>query len=199
MVLGQSKDAHVKPLEAHFGSIIDALELTDIQRRFLRLRWLDQLVWFEEKAASNQRRYYTLRMVTIVGAVVVPAIVSLNVREDHVATTLAWITFGVSLVVALAAALEAFFHFGERWHIFRRTSEGLKTQGWQFFELAGPFAHSSTHAGAFAAFAARVEALLQQDVDTFIRQIALEHPPEGGAGDHPEGRAPARPSTTKQQ
>ena len=60
---------------------------------------------------------------------IVPAVVSLNVREGRVTAGLAWATFALSLVVALSAALEGFFSYGERWRSFRRTSwhraEGL--------------------------------------------------------------------------
>ena len=134
------QDTYAEQLKEQFRQIIDGLTLDDLQKRFLRDRWLDQLVWFEGKSAHNQRRYYLLRLVIIVGGVTVPALVSLNIRQEEAAQTLAWITFGVSLVVAIAAALEAFFGYGERWRSFRRTAEALKSHGWQFFELAGPYA-----------------------------------------------------------
>jgi hypothetical protein len=150
-----------------FLRIIGGLTLTDLQKDFLRERWLDQLDWFEGKSGYNQRRYYALRIVVIIGGVTVPALVSLNVRKGDVAHTLAWITFAASLVVALAAALETFFGYGERWRTFRRTAESLKSHGWQFFELSGPYA-APDHATAFPTFATQVEALVQQDVDAFI-------------------------------
>jgi Protein of unknown function (DUF4231) len=63
-----------------FEAIIAGLDLQDIQKEYLSKRWLDQVVWFDGKAGRNQRRYYVLRLLTIVGGVTVPAIVSLNVR-----------------------------------------------------------------------------------------------------------------------
>jgi hypothetical protein len=188
-VLRRRADPYFESLKDEFGSIVDGLELTNIQERFLRLRWLDQVLWFERKAAYNQHRYYALRLITIVGGVIVPAIVSLNVRKDNVATTLAWVTFSLSLVVAIAAALEGFFHYGERWRSFRRTSEALKAHGWQFFELAGPYEDVSTHVAAFPRFAAQVEALLQQDVETFITEVAREHTLRQAGGGKQEGPA----------
>ena len=190
----RKKNPYAEHLKADFAEIVDGLDLGPLQKRFLHGRWLDQLLWFEAKSGHNQKRYYALRIVTIAGGVVVPAIVSLNVRQDSVATTLAWATFGVSLVVALSAALESFFHYGERWRTFRRTSETLKATGWQFFELAGPFARWRTHATAFPAFVAQVELLVQQDVDAFIAQAAQAQaaPPEAAQ----EAPAPPRPAAT---
>ena len=165
-------DTYVQQLRSYFEKIIDGLELTDLQKDFLRGRWLDQLLWFEKKSGYNQRRYFILRLATIVGGVIVPAVVSLNVREGRVTAGLAWATFALSLVVALSAALEGFFSYGERWRSFRRTSEALKTHGWQFFELAGPYAQWTTHTEAFPAFTAHVETMIQQDVEAFIAQAA---------------------------
>jgi len=190
----RKKDPYAEYLKSDFGEIVDGLELEPLQKRFFHSRWLDQLLWFEKKSRHNQKRYYALRLITIAGGIVVPAIVSLNVRQDSVATGLAWATFGVSLVVALSAALESFFHYGERWRTFRRTSEALKALGWQFFELAGPYAGYRTHTAAFPVFVAQVELLVQQDVDAFIAQAAQAQaaPPESAD----EAQAPPRAAAT---
>ena len=154
-----------------FEKVIAALELNDLQRQFVLDRWLDQLLWFEDKAHLNQRRYYTLRLMTIIGGVTVPALVSLSVNDRDVADALLWTTFGLSLVVAIAAALDGFFRHGERWRSFRRVAELLKAHGWQFFELSGPY-RAPNHARAFPSFAAQVEAVIQEDLKAFITQGA---------------------------
>ena len=190
----KKKDPYAEFLKSDFGEIVDGLDLEPLQKRFLHSRWLDQLIWFEGKSGQNQKRYYALRLIIIVGGVVVPAIVSLNIGQDSVATGLGWATFGVSLMVALAAALESFFHYGERWRTFRRTSEALKALAWQFFELAGPYAGFRSHKAAFPAFVAQAELLVQTDVETFIAQAAQAQaaPPE----DAQEAPAPPRPAAT---
>jgi hypothetical protein len=159
---------HAQFLERELGEIVEGLDLEPLQKRFVRSRWLAQLVWFEKKAAYNQRLYYALRLLTIAGAVTTAAIVSLNVRASATDAALGWTAFGISLSVALSAALEGFFHYGERWRAFRRTSEALKAHGWQFFEIAGAYAGATTHREAFPTFAREVEALAQQDVEQFI-------------------------------
>jgi hypothetical protein len=54
-----------------------------------------------------------LRLATIIGGVIVPALVSFNVSDDT-ASVIKTLTFIVSLVVALSAAVEEFFRYGER-------------------------------------------------------------------------------------
>jgi hypothetical protein len=188
------KPNHFAHLKEQFEEIIDSLSLGDLQKRFLRDRWLDQLLWFESKAGLNQRRYYVLRLVTIIGGVIVPTLVSLNVRENNVADTLAWITFSLSLVVAIAAALDGFFGFGERWRTFRRTAELLKADGWQYFELSGPYA-AADHAAAFPSFTAHTETLIQQDLKAFIAQAAQARGQPGQGEQVAGGEQPTAHST----
>jgi Protein of unknown function (DUF4231) len=166
---GKKRESSRRRAQRQFEEIIDSLDLDELQKRFLRDRWLEQLTWFETKADVNQRRFYVLRLVTIVGGLIVPALVSLNIRENDVAEALAWTTFGLSLVVAIAAALDGFFRFGERWRSFRRVAELLKAHGWQYFELSGPY-QAADHASAFKTFSAQVEAVIQEDLKAFIAQ-----------------------------
>jgi hypothetical protein len=162
-------------LKSHLGSIIDELDLDPERKRFLRSRWLDQLAWIEGKAAQAQRRYYALRLTTVVGAVLVPALVSVNSGHGALDTTARVATWVVSLVVAISAAVEQFFHFGERWRNYRQTAERLKGEGWLFFQLSGPYsANGTSHGGAYPSFASRVEELLRADVDVYLTEIAID-------------------------
>jgi hypothetical protein len=80
-------------VEAQFGPIIDRLALEPLQRDFLRSRWLDQVKWMEGRAKSCQRWYYWLRLVTIAGGVVIPALVGLDIAGT-VAIGVKWLVFG---------------------------------------------------------------------------------------------------------
>lgn len=159
-------------LRMDMDKLIAMLELPELNKQFLRARWLDQLLWMENKAWSAVRWYYTLRLTTIVGGVIVPALVSLNLGENA-AAVIRWLTFAISLLVALSAAVEEFFHYGERWRHYRRTAELLKSEGWQFFELSGPYANQ-THAQAYPAFAARVEEFSRHEVEVYITQVVKD-------------------------
>jgi hypothetical protein len=161
-------------LKEDLGGLIEALELTELQKHFLRSRWLDQVLWMESKAGTCQWRYYALRLVAIVGGVIIPALVSLNIGGKQPSDIVYWLTFSISLLVAISLAVEEFFHYGERWRHYRRTVETLKIEAWQFFQLSGPYQSHPTHQEAYPTFAARVEAILQQDVEVFITQVTKE-------------------------
>jgi len=160
-------------VRAEMGTLIEAPELPEPNKQFLRARWLEQVIWMDEKAWESVLRHNVLRLTTIIGGVIVPALVSWNVGDSAGAGLIKTLTVIVSLVVALSAAVEEFFHYGERWRHYRRTVEALKSEGWQFFQLSGPYANL-THMQAYPAFAARVEELSREEVETYMTQVAKE-------------------------
>ncbi|MEH1795710.1 DUF4231 domain-containing protein [Nostoc sp.] len=173
------KNSYQEFLKADFNKLFEGMTLGDGQRHFLRSRWLDQVLWMEGKAILSRDRHYLLRITTIVGGVILPALVSLNITttqpfNDRVKNVIIWSTFGLSQVVAISAAIEEFFHYGERWRHYRRTVESLKTQGWQFSQLTGPYRNYTTHEQAFYVFAGHVEDIIQRDVEIYATQVVQE-------------------------
>ena len=158
-----------------FEGLIDAATLDERQREFLKLRWLDQLLWMEGKASKAQWFYYRVRLVTIIGAVIVPGLVPLTTLDGRAGSAAQIATWIVSLVVAISAAVEGFFQFGQRWRNYRSTAERLKIEGWLFFQRAGPYAPvDGQPVDAFGTFATRVEDLIQKEVDAYITDVATE-------------------------
>ena len=162
-------------LRNELGGVIDELDLEQPQKRFLTSRWLDQVLWTEKKANKARTWYYALRLTTVIGAVLIPALVSLSLTDDTLDTAVQVGTWVISLIVAVSAAIEQFFHFGDRWRSYRRTVERLKAEGWLFLQLSGRYAaNGATHASAYPAFATRTERLIDTDVDAFLTEVAIE-------------------------
>jgi hypothetical protein len=159
------------PKRAELDQLITAIELPELNKQFLRARWLEQIMWMEEKALDALWWYRVLRLATIIGGVIVPALVSWTVGDGD--DLIKALTFMVSLVVALSAAVEEFFRYGERWRHYRRTVESLKSEGWQFLQLSGPYVNM-THSQAYPAFATRVEELSREEVDRYMTQVAKD-------------------------
>ncbi|USR91683.1 DUF4231 domain-containing protein [Phormidium yuhuli AB48] len=162
--MAKKKKTYNDYLKEQFGGLIDQLEISDLQKEFVKSRWLDQLMWLEKKSGESQKKHFRLRLITIIGGVVIPAMVSLNVRDGPAKDVIFWGTFSLAQVVAISASVEEFFHYGERWTQYRKTAEMLKTEGWQYFQLSGPYRDSSCHSSAYRSFADRVEHLIQEDV-----------------------------------
>jgi hypothetical protein len=161
-------------LKGELGAVIEQLELSDLQKRCLRARWLDAVIWLEGKAKQAQRLHYALRLLIIIGGVIIPALVSLDLGSDRAGDMVRWATFSLSLLVAISAAIEGFFRYGERWRHYRMLVERLKIEGWQFFQLSGPYAQQRSHAAAHPEFAARVEEIIKSDVQQYITEVVRE-------------------------
>ena len=107
----------------------------------------------EGRAQKSKKQYYRLRLVTIIGGVIVPALVSLNIDgsngQNNIQQILGWIAFGLSQAVAISAAVEGFFQYGDRYRNYRNTAEAMKIEGWQFFQLSGPYRNAQSHAEVY--------------------------------------------------
>jgi hypothetical protein len=166
------KDPYVEFLKEDFNDLFGQMELTPIQRKFLASRWLDQVLWMEKKANQCRDRHYRLRLSAIILGVLVPILIGINTNNNKIDKALEYATIGLSAIVAVSAAVEEFFHYGERWYHYRRTVESLKTYGWQFSQLSGRYAKYPTHTLAFQDFANQVEEVIQRDVDVYVNQVA---------------------------
>jgi hypothetical protein len=164
------KNAYREFLKQDLGGLIDALALTDLQKHFLRSRWLDQVLWMEGRADSARTWYYVLRLTAIILGVVIPVLVGLNV-EAALGVILRYGIVILGLLVAISGALEEFFRYGERWRHYRQTVEWLKIEGWRFFQLSDPYRRYKTHAEAYPILADRIEDLIRQDVNVYVSEI----------------------------
>jgi Protein of unknown function (DUF4231) len=168
------KDSYSQFLKEEFNNIFETLELNDRQKHYLKSRWLDQILWMEGKANHARQRYYQMRLTTIIGGVIVPILISLNINNKQLDSYLKGFTIALSGMVAISSSVEEFFHYGERWRHYRRTTEILKGEGWELFELNGSYANYKTHDEAFSNFAGNVENIIQSDVEVYLTKVTQE-------------------------
>lgn len=175
------KDPYVEFLKEDFTDLFGQLDLTPVQRKFLSSRWLDQVLWMEKKANTCRDRHYRLRLSAIVLGVIVPILIGINVNDENrrLRTAIDVLTISMSATVAVCAAVEEFFHYGERWYHYRRTVESLKTYGWQFSQLSGRYSKYPNHAAAFPDFSNQVEEVIQRDVEVYVTQVAKSEDDDG--------------------
>ena len=172
--MAKKKDSYQEWLKQDFNTLFESLNLKENQKHYLRSRWLDQVLWMEGRASWARDMHYRLRLTTIIGGVFIPALVSLNftgVGLPYLKQSISISTFVLSQMVAICAATEQFFNYGDRWQHYRRGVESLKTQGWQFFELSNTYQSYTTHEQAFITFSSQVEQIPQHDVEVYATQV----------------------------
>jgi len=159
-------------MKTDLASMIAVLTLDDFKKRSLKGRWLDQVEWLGKRSQETRVRYYRLRVTAIVGGILTPILISVSQVGGW--GWISWVATGIGAVVAAALAIEGFFRYGERWRNYRRSCELLKSEGWSFFQLTGPYGHYKTHEDAYERFANRVESIIQEDVQAYITEIVAE-------------------------
>ena len=152
------------------------LALSNLQKGYLRSRWLEQMLQMNSKYSRAYRSYYALRLITIIGCLLILLSVSLstNGQGGQWSNAIRGFTIFSSLLVSVCVAVEHLFSFGENCHQYARVAERLKAEGWRFLQLSGSYQGYKSHADAFAVFTNQVEALSQMDVEVYNFDVIHE-------------------------
>jgi hypothetical protein len=140
--------------------------LDEVHKQFLKNRWLHHVMLSSKRAQDSYRKYHILRSIVVIGGVLIPTLVSLNINESS--SVIRWITVGLGLLVAISAALEGIFRFGDVWREEQRAAELLLSEGWRFFQLSGQYSTKRNHQTAYSYFAAQVESLILREVESYL-------------------------------
>ncbi len=134
---------------------MDSKEKQDI---YIQERWQKQRDYYSKRSAWNKRWYQRLQVFMAAGAIAVPIILSIPEIPKPIPIIL-------SGLVAISAAMENLFRFGDNWRNFRLTLEALKREKVLFDIGAGPYQEQEN---AFPTFVERVEALLSEEVKGYF-------------------------------
>ncbi|MEO1095289.1 MAG: DUF4231 domain-containing protein [Cyanobacteria bacterium J06638_28] len=180
-MMGKRKSSYHDMLRQDLSQLVDDLELPELYQRSMKARWLDQLLWTDKKAAQAQKRFYFFRLTTVIGGVIIPALVAFNhvsPRDGETRGLNGFLLFSLTQVVAVCTAVEEFCQYGARWRQYRATAENLKSEGWQFFQLSGTYRKAGSHLQAYPVFSTRVERLIRRDVQAYLSEVIKDQKQE---------------------
>jgi hypothetical protein len=104
--------------------------LTDEAREvYWAQAWELTVVHAATRVESNRKQFYGLRLAAIISAITVPSLVGLNLSGAD-GSAVRWLTFALSLIVALSTAIITLFRFADRWLMDRALSNSLMSAGW---------------------------------------------------------------------
>ena len=112
----------------------------------------DQIRWYDEKSAENQRRFKVLKGLQLVAAAVIPVVATLGLHPGVPAA------LGAAVVV-----FEGFLQlnqYQQNWISYRSTCEALRHEKFLFLGSAGPYSGAGD---GRALLADRIEGLVSQE------------------------------------
>ncbi|MBV8553173.1 MAG: DUF4231 domain-containing protein [Acidobacteriaceae bacterium] len=130
----------------------------------------NQITWYNEKSALNQRRYKTLKAATIVSAAIIPVLTTASAPYG------ARIVAGLGVLIAIIEGLQQLNQYQTNWTSFRSTAEALKHEKYLYLAKAGSYSDPAT---AHSTLAERVESLVSQENAKWF--IARSELPKGGS------------------
>jgi Protein of unknown function (DUF4231) len=127
-----SKSSDIAELRQRIDGMQEAIQplLTGDLVRIARWEdWKYNLVHAAWRERGNKRGFYRLRLVALVSGIAVPSLVGLNLAGTG-GVVVRWLTFGLSLVAAIATGIIALYRTSERWLMYRRLVDNLMAIGY---------------------------------------------------------------------
>ncbi|HLL15249.1 MAG TPA: DUF4231 domain-containing protein [Pyrinomonadaceae bacterium] len=192
-------------LSEDLGALIESkdLSLSNLQKGFVRSRWLQQVLRLDYELQRALKKYQILRLLTALGCLVILMLVSVGFDEARLgtwATPVRYLTILFTLLVSGSVVVEHLFNYGQRWRDTEQNLERLQTEGWRFLQLSGHYRHYENHAAAFSAFVNQVEELSQHEVEVYSSRVLHERRKGGGAanGDADDVKKSEAPLTAQE-
>ena len=145
------------------NGIINTLTLdSETDRRILKSRFLAEVLKYEKRKEHTKKYYNVFRFIVTIGSILLPAILSLGQMDpaklpanfDQVTY---WSSWTISLMVTASNGFIQLFSLDKNYFEYAITTEQLKTEGWQFFELSGKYEDDETHQEAYKVYNQAIE------------------------------------------
>ena len=152
-------------------SIIDTLELdSETDRKILKSRFLAEVLKYEKRKEHTKKYYNVFRFIVTIGSILLPAILSIGQMDpaklprnfDQITY---WSSWTISLMVTASNGFLQLFSLDKNYFEYALTTEQLKTEGWQYFQLAGKYEDDETHQEAYKPFCKSIENIKRKQVE----------------------------------
>jgi Protein of unknown function (DUF4231) len=97
------------------------------------LRLQDQLDWYSAKSTQNKNAFQRLKMITIISAALIPALVASGVPYGS------QISAGLGVLIVIVEGLQGLKQYQGNWISYRSTAESLKHDQYLYLGKAGPY------------------------------------------------------------
>jgi len=146
----------------NFHTIIEQSNLTDMNKTILKSRFLNEIQFYDYKRDTVKKYYNTLRFLVTAGSIILPAILSIGQMEedalpDNFDKIAYWSSWGISLVVTASNGFIQLFSLDKKYYDYSLTTEQLKSEAWEYFQLSGKYNDYCDHTESFTIFCNGIE------------------------------------------
>ena len=151
--------------------IINSLQLSsETDKHILKSRFLYEVLNYDTRRNHTKKYYNGFRFVVTVGSILLPALLSIGQMDpeklpDNFDQISYWSTWTISLTVTVCNGFLQLFSLDKNYFEFALTSEQLKTEGWQFFQLSGKYDDYPDHKAAYRPFCKSIENIKRKQVE----------------------------------
>ena len=153
------------------NEIINTLELdSETDRSILKSRFLSEVIKYEQRKLYTKKYYDRFRFIVTVGSIILPAILSLGQMDPtklpkNFDQVVYWSSWTISLMVTASNGFLQLFSLDKNYFEYSLTTEQLKTEGWQYFQLSGKYEDDKTHQAAYKDFSKSIENIKRKQVE----------------------------------
>lgn len=151
--------------------IIDTLDLnSETEKNILRSRFLAEVLSYERRRNNTKKYYDVFRFLVTTGSIILPAILSMGQMDPaklpkNFENISYWASWTISLMVTGCNGFLQLFSLDKNYFEFAITTEQLKTEGWQFFQLSGKYDDYEDHKEAYKPFCKSIENIKRKQVE----------------------------------
>lgn len=151
--------------------IINSLQLSsETDKHILKSRFLYEVLQYDSRKQHTKKYYNAFRFIVTVGSILLPAILSIGQMDPaklpkNFDRFSYWASWTISLSVTACNGFLQLFSLDKNYFEYSLTSEQLKTEGWQFFQLAGKYDEYPDHITAYRPFCKSIENIKRKQVE----------------------------------
>jgi len=175
------------------SEIIETLELeSDTDKSILKSRFLGEVLNYESRRNHTKKYYNVFRFIVTTGSILLPAVLSMGQMDPaklpkNFDTISYWVAWTISLMVTGSNGFLQLFSLDKNYFEYALTTEQLKTEGWQFFQLSGKYEDCEDHREAYKPFSKSIENIKRKQVEKeFSGKGDVNKNKGGGKGKKPE-------------
>ena len=151
--------------------IINGLNLnSETDKSILKSRFLYEVLNYDMRRNHTKKYYNGFRFIVTVGSILLPAILSIGQMDPaklpkNFDRFSYWASWTISLTVTACNGFLQLFSLDKNYFEYAITSEQLKTEGWQYFQLSGKYEEYESHKAAYRPFCKSIENIKRKQVE----------------------------------